>query len=48
MTDEQLIEHYNKMVELHGDDLPNMEQEPVRFAHYVKVYKYYHMETKSE
>lgn len=30
------------MLEIWGDDLPSFEHEPIRFAHYVKLYKYYH------
>ena len=44
MTDEQIIETYEKMKEVFGDALPNPEQEPIRFAHYVKIYKHYHTE----
>ena len=42
MTDEQIVIHYAKMKEIYGDDLPNPEQEPIRFAYYVKLYKYYY------
>jgi hypothetical protein len=41
MTDEQVLEHYNRMVEYFGD-LPNPEHEPKRFMYYVKLYRYYH------
>ena len=44
MTNEELIHHYNRMVEIWGDDLPSPEHEPVRFVHYVKLYKYYHLQ----
>lgn len=40
MTDEQALEMYAKMEEYFGE-LPDPEHEPIRFAHCVKVYKYY-------
>ncbi len=42
MQNEELERIYNEMVEIFGEKLPNPEQEPVRFAYYVKLYKYYH------
>lgn len=45
MTDEEVLKIYEKMLEIFGDDLPNPEQEPIRFAHFVKVYKHYHVQT---
>ena len=41
MTNEELINHYNRMVEIWGDNLPNIDQEPIRFAYYVKLYRMY-------
>jgi len=41
MTDEQIEAAYNEMVEMWGDRLPNPEQEPLRFAYYVRMYKYF-------
>lgn len=40
VTDEQALEMYAKMEEYFGE-LPDPEHEPIRFAHCVKVYKYY-------
>ena len=40
MTDEEALQFYNDMLEFFGS-LPNHEHEPIRFKHYVKVYKYY-------
>jgi hypothetical protein len=40
VTDEEALEMYAKM-EIYFGQLPNPEQEPIRFAHYVKIYKYY-------
>lgn len=48
MTNEQLLEHYQRMVDIYGDNLPNPEQEPIRFQYYVKLYKYYNMEQRNE
>ena len=42
MTDEEVINHYNRMVEIYGL-LPDPEQEPIRFAYYVKLYKQFHL-----
>jgi len=41
MTDEQILEFYNKMVEFYGRDLPNPEHQPIQFDYLVKMYKYY-------
>ena len=40
MTDEEIIKMYEEMVNMWGDKLPNPEHEPIRFAYYVKMYKY--------
>lgn len=40
MTDEEVLELYQEMEE-HFGSLPNPEQEPRRFAYYVKLFKYY-------
>ena len=40
MTDEQITEIYQKMLEMFKV-LPNPEHEPIRFAYCVKLYKYY-------
>mgnify|MGYP003353867435 FL=1 len=47
MTDEEAIYHYNRMVEIYGNKLPNLDQEPIRFAYYVKLYKMYHAEPRT-
>jgi hypothetical protein len=41
MTDEEIIEKYNSLKEYFKEDLPNPEQEPIRFAYYVKLYSFY-------
>lgn len=40
MSDEELETTINEMLEMFGE-LPNPEQEPKRFAYYVKIYKFY-------
>jgi hypothetical protein len=42
MTNEEIINHYNRMVEIYGT-LPDPDHEPKRFAYYVKLYKTYHL-----
>jgi hypothetical protein len=41
MTDDELIYHYNRMVEIYGT-LPDLDQEPKRFAYFVRLYRKYH------
>lgn len=45
MTDEQILNHYAEMVDIYGDLLPDPEQQPIEFAYFVKLYKYYHVQT---
>ena len=40
MSDEQAEFHWNNLVQAFGDNLPNPEHEPRRFAYYVKIYKH--------
>ena len=40
MTDEELERVLDEMREFFGE-LPNPEHEPIRFAYYVKLWKYY-------
>jgi hypothetical protein len=40
MTDAEIQRIFKEMVEMFGDDLPNPEQEPVRFRYYIKLYNY--------
>ena len=44
MTNDEILYHYNRMVELYGT-LPDPDHEPIRFAYYVKLYKHYHGQT---
>lgn len=41
MTETEVQEKYNRMVGIFGTNLPDPEQEPIRFAYYVKLFKYY-------
>ena len=41
MTDTEILRHYNRMVEIYGT-LPDPETQPLQFAYYVKLYRYYH------
>ena len=40
MTDQEVLEHYAKMVEMFND-IPDPEHYPRIFAYYVKLYNYY-------
>ena len=40
MSDEEVLKMYDDMVEYFGV-LPNPDHEPIRFAYYVRLYKYY-------
>lgn len=41
MTDDEAEKIYQEIKEYFGKDCPNPEQEPIRFAHYVKLYHFY-------
>ena len=47
MTDSEIEQFYNELVEHYGDDLANFEHNPLQFAMQVKMYKYY-KEKKNE
>ena len=40
LTDQQVIDIYNKMVEHYGDALPNPDHCPKEFQHYVRLFTY--------
>jgi hypothetical protein len=40
MDESNIIRLYEEMIKQFGDSLPNLEQEPIRFAYYVKLFKY--------
>ena len=41
MTEQEILDFYNQLVDYYGDSLADFEHEPIRFAHQVKLYKYY-------
>jgi hypothetical protein len=43
MTDQEIVEHYERMKEIYGEALPDMDHCPASFAFAVKMYKYFHM-----
>jgi hypothetical protein len=40
MTDSEALEFYDEMLSHYGN-LPDPEREPIRFAHYLKMFLYY-------
>lgn len=40
LTEQEILDTYKEMQERYGDDLPNFEHEPRRFAYYVKLFNY--------
>ena len=44
MTDDQIMKHYEMMLEIYGDEVPHPDHNPILFQFYVKMYKYYHRE----
>ena len=43
MTDSEVLELYEEMKKIYGENLPDPEHEPRQFAYFVKLYKYYHV-----
>ena len=43
MTNEDISRHYDKMKEIFKDRLPNPVHEPLKFKHYVELYKRFHL-----
>ena len=41
MTDEEFAKVYEEFLAHYDDQVPNPEQEPIRFAAYVRNWKYY-------
>lgn len=39
MNEEDYQKIYDEMLEMFGEKLPNIEQEPMRFRYYYKLYK---------
>lgn len=48
MTEQEVIELYNELVEHYGDALANFEHYPKTFAYQVRLYKYYKDRKKDE
>ena len=40
MTGEELKKVGQELVEMFGDKLPHHQHEPIRFAYYLKLYRY--------
>ncbi len=47
MTDKEVEDFYNELLEHYGDKLANFEHHPRQFANQVKLYRYY-KEKKNE
>jgi hypothetical protein len=47
MSDDEMKLIYNEMLEMFKG-LPNHKQEPIRFAHFVRLYKYYKNKDSNE
>ena len=41
MSNEEVLQHYRRMVEIYGS-LPDPDHEPKQFTYYVKLYLTYH------
>ena len=41
MTEQEILNFYNELVEFYGDKLANFEHYPRQFAYQVKLYRYY-------
>ena len=39
-------EHYNRMMEMFGECLPNPEHHPTKFQYYVRLYKHLYYSTE--
>ena len=42
MTDQEALDMYEEMKKVYGNALPHPDHQPILFAYYVKLYKYYH------
>ena len=41
MTEQEILDFYQKLVDFYGDSLANFEHEPRRFMMQIKLYRYY-------
>lgn len=48
MSDEEVLNFYNELVEWYGDNLANFEHYPRIFANQVKLYHYYKARKQNE
>lgn len=48
MTDKEVEDFYNELVEFYGERLANHEHYPKQFANQVKLYRYYRKRDKDE
>ncbi len=46
MTNKEIEDFYNKLVEFYGERLANFEHYPKQFAMQVKLYRYYNANTE--
>lgn len=46
MTEQEILDFYQELVNWYGDKLANFEHEPRRFAQQVKIYRYYKSRTQ--
>ena len=44
MSDDEVLKHYDKMVEIFGDALPDPDVFPKCFGYFCKLYQRFHME----
>ena len=48
MTDSEVEQFYNELLEFYGENLANFEHHPRQFAHQVKLYRYYKERKENE
>lgn len=46
MTDDELLAIYKEMETRYGDKLPCPVQQPLEFAYFVRLFKYYKLRTQ--
>ena len=42
MSDEEALTIYEDMKRIYGENLPDLDHEPIRFKYYYMLYKQYH------
>lgn len=48
MTEQEMLDFYNELVDHYGDKLVNPEHHPIQFQHQVKLYRYYKERKQNE